>query len=45
MGINIRYEFDQKWKSLNEDDQEKQRIKFLTVALEKSTIQCCKLSC
>lgn len=37
---NIRYQFEQKWNGLSDDDNEKQRIKFLTAALEKDAIQC-----
>ncbi len=37
---NIRYQFNQKWDRLNDNDNEKQRIKFLTAALEKNVIQC-----
>lgn len=37
---NIRHQFQQKWNSLNNYDVEKQRIEFLTAALEKGVIQC-----
>lgn len=37
---NIRYQFEEKWNSLSDDDNEKQQIKFLTAALEKGVIQC-----
>lgn len=36
----IRQQFDQKWDSLYNDDVTKQRIQFLTAALEKDVIQC-----
>lgn len=37
---NIRYNFEQKWNSLKSTDTEKQRIEFLTAAIEKGAIQC-----
>lgn len=36
----IRYQFQKKWDNLCDDDSEKQRIKFLTAALETNAIQC-----
>jgi len=37
---NIRYDFEQKWNNLADNDAEKERIMFLTSALENELIQC-----